>query len=308
MIIASMSIQSAAGVAPLPHWGVILAEGPQAASFLQSQLTNDVEHLGADRANLAGWCSAKGRLLASFIVWRPAPDRVLLAASADLLADTLQRLSMFVLRARCKLSDVSATVPLSGIMGASSRLALGLAEDLEPWHCGGVGAASVIRLPDGAGVPRWLWAGAAAPPLPAAQSAAWDALEIQAGIVRIVARTVDQFVPQMVNFELVGGVDFRKGCFPGQEVVARSQYRGTIKRRTFRFDTDGTAAAGDEVFDRADPGQPAGMVANAAPCDGMTALLVELKTASSGAELHLRAPDGPLLRRATLPYALPSDA
>jgi len=303
-----MSIQPAAGVSPLAHWGVILAEGPEAASFLQSQLTNDVEHLRGDTARLAGWCSAKGRLLASFVVWRPVPDRVLLACSADLLPETFKRLQMFVLRARCKLSDASTSVPLSGIVGSLSRGVLGTAANLDPWHCAAVGTATVIRLPDAAGVPRWLWAGDGAPPLPAADAASWDALEIDSGIVRIVAATVDQFVPQMVNFELVGGVDFRKGCFPGQEVVARSQYRGTIKRRTMRFDTDGAAAPGDDVFASDDPTQPAGMVANSAPCDGTSALLVELKTACSGSELHLRAADGPLLRPGTLPYALPSDA
>ena len=96
------------GAARLTDWGVIHAAGPDAASFLQSQLTQDVLGLDAQRAALAGWCSAKGRLMASFVVWRPAPEEVLLACSADLLPAVLKRLSMFVLRAKCKLSDASA--------------------------------------------------------------------------------------------------------------------------------------------------------------------------------------------------------
>jgi folate-binding protein YgfZ len=120
--------------------------------------------------------------------------------------------------------------------------------------------------------------------------------------------TVEQFVPQMVNLELVGGVDFQKGCYPGQEVVARSQYRGTLKRRMQRFDADATLAPGVEVFHAADPGQPAGMVVNAAPAPGGGwSALVEVKLAAlDGGGLHAGGADGALLRRAALPYALPS--
>ena len=121
----------------------------------------------------------------------------------------------------------------------------------------------------------------------------------------IEAATVDQFVPQMLNFELVGGVDFQKGCYPGQEVVARSQYRGTIKRRMFLFDSDAMAVAGQEVFHSDEPGQPAGMVANAAPhpTASGSSLLVEVKLAAlNSGSLHLGLSGGPALRRAAMPY------
>ena len=115
----------------------------------------------------------------------------------------------------------------------------------------------------------------------------------------------------MLNFELIGGVDFQKGCYPGQEVVARSQYRGTIKRRMFLFDTNAMAIAGQEVFHSADPAQPAGMVVNAAPrpAEAGSSALVALKlTVLVGGTLHLGARDGAALRRSELPYALPLDA
>lgn len=314
MIIAGMSTSSsnatAAGAVRLAHWGVIRASGADAATFLHGQLTQDVEHLGPDSARLAGFCSPKGRLLASFVIWRPSPDEVLLACSADLLPAALKRLSMFVLRARCKLVDASGDVALWGVAGHAARESLGAAASIGPWQGAAVGAAHVIRLPDADGQPRWLWAAAPsdAPALPPLDPNAWDALEVRAGIARVVARTADQFVPQMLNYEIVGGVDFRKGCYPGQEVVARSQYRGTIKRRALRFDTDAEASPGDEVFAAGDPSQPAGMVANAAREASGSVLLVELKLAAAGDTLHLRSPDGPLLRRAALPYDLPADA
>lgn len=314
MIIAGMSTTSSnatvAGAARLAHWGVIRASGADAAAFLHGQLTQDVEHLAPDAARLAGYCSPKGRLLASFVVWRPSPEEVMLACSADLLPTVLRRLSMFVLRARCKLVDASAELALWGVAGHASREALGAAASIGPWQHATAGAAHVVRLPDAEGQPRWLWAAtpSGAPALPTLGVDTWDALEVRAGIARIVARTADQFVPQMLNYEAVGGVDFRKGCYPGQEVVARSQYRGTIKRRALRFDTDAEASPGDEVFAAGDPSQPAGMVANAAREAVGSVLLVELKLAATGDALHLRGPDGPRLRPAALPYEVPSEA
>jgi hypothetical protein len=114
----------------------------------------------------------------------------------------------------------------------------------------------------------------------------------------------------MVNFELAGGVNFQKGCFPGQEVVARSQYRGTLKRRAQLLTSTVPLEPGQEVFHSADPGQPAGLVALAGQRpDGLHAALVELKLAALGSgSLHLGGADGPLLQPAALPYALPTEA
>jgi folate-binding protein YgfZ len=305
-----MSREFEGGTAALPHWGVLHAEGVDAAAFLQTQLTNDVTSLAADGARLAGYCSAKGRLLATFVVWRPRAESVYLACSADLLATTSKRLSMFVLRAKCRLT-AEPDLQLYGLAGAAVRRALPAAADMPPWSHRVVQQASLLRLPDAGSVPRWLWIGAEAPPaMPALSREAWDRLEVESGIPRVVAGTVERFVPQMLNFEAIGGVDFRKGCYPGQEVVARSQYRGTIKRRTLRYDADGAAAPGDDVFAAGQAGEPAGVVVNAAEdsSNGRSALLVEVKLALADAELHLRDIAGPLLVPAALPYALPTEA
>ena len=304
------SPRSFEGACRIDDWGVIRARGADAATFLQGQLTNDVLGLDAGRARLAGFCSAKGRLQASFVVWKATDDEFLLACSASLLAPTLKRLSMFVLRARCKLSDASGEVVLWGLAGGAATALLG---DAAPWEKRDRDGAALIRLPDAEGTVRALFA--ASPGIePAATAAlspeAWRWLEVRSGIVTIEAATVDRFVPQMVNFELVGGVDFRKGCYPGQEVVARSQYRGTTKRRTFLFDSAALARPGQDVFVAGAEGEPAGTVASAAPAPGGgSSALVELRLAALGAgELRLGGADGPPLQRAALPYPSPIDA
>ena len=306
MIIARMSLTTPLrGAVRLTDWGVIRAQGADAATFLHSQLTQDIEGLGPSEARLAGYCSPKGRLLASFVVWRPTPDEVLLACSADLLAPTLKRLSMFVLRAKCKLSDASAELALYGIVGDAVPAAVGAVQREAD--------RTLVRLADAEGQPRVLLAqpaGAAAPDGPALDLATWNWLEVRTGVARIVASTVEQFVPQMVNLEVVGGVNFRKGCYPGQEIVARSQYRGTVKRRAMLFDGDAELKPGQEVFHSDDPGQPAGLVANAArgPA-GTSSALIEVKLAAlAGGSWHAGSADGPLLQPRALPYELPTEA
>jgi folate-binding protein YgfZ len=297
-----------AGAVRLSDWGVIRAQGAEAAKFLHGQLTQDVEHLPESEARLAGFCSAKGRLLASFVMWRRGPEEVLLACSADLLPATLKRLSMFVLRAKCKLSDASAELPLWGLAGSAAGAAA-------PWTRSAGAGGEQLQLPaalvDGQPLPRALWVGTpdTAPAAPSMELAAWQALEVLSGVARIVAATSEQFVPQMVNLELVGGVNFKKGCYPGQEVVARSQYRGTLKRRAYVLMGDTALQPGQEVFLATEPEQPAGMVALAGALGGRHVALVEMKIAAveSGAPLHAGSATGPQLTPGALPYELARD-
>lgn len=291
-----------------PYWGLIRATGADAAAFLHSQLTSDFAALGDADVRLAGYCSAKGRLLASFVAWRQGTDEIVLACHHSVLAATLKRLSMFVLRAKCRLADATGELALHGLAGEPARAAVG---DLAVWRQRAHGAQRIVRLPDAAGAARALVVSAeAALPFPALGLDDWRWLEVQSGVPHIEASTADRFVPQMLNFDLLGGVHFQKGCYPGQEVVARTQYRGAVKRRTFLYDIDAECRAGDEVFHGADPSQPAGLVANAAPRRGRGwSALVEVKLAALGeGTLHLGAPDGPALARRELPYRVPLDA
>ena len=302
------------GAVPLAHLGALRAAGADAASFLHGQLTNDFALLDTTRARLAGYCSAKGRLLASFVGWKTSAEEVLLLCSTDVLPATLKRLSMFVLRAKCKLSDATAELQRIGLAGASATAWLGDHAPAAVWGRTERDGASIVRLPDAAGVARYLWVAPAATPapeLPAIDLAAWRWGEVQSGVASIELPTVDQFVPQMLNFELLGGVDFKKGCYPGQEIVARSQYRGTIKRRTYLFLGGAAATPGQEVFHSADPGQPAGMVVTAVALPGSTggsSLLAEVKLAAlDNGTLHLGSADGALLSAVDMPYEVTTE-
>ncbi len=309
---------------PLPQFGVIDVAGDDAATFLHSQLTNDIEHLDAASARLSGYCSPKGRLLGSFLAWR-AGHGVRLLVSKDVQPAVQKRLSMFVLRAKAKLTDASDTLAVVGFAGDVRDVLSGIFDALpDGVHVKVDGpAGTLIRVPDAAGRKRYLWIGPRAEvdarvaalggTLPVVSPAVWDWLDIRAGEPRITQPAVEQFVPQMVNFDVIGAVNFRKGCYPGQEIVARSQYRGTIKRRTALAHVAGetdTVHAGVELFHSDDPGQPCGMIVNAAaaPAGGIDAL-VEIKLAAlDNGTVHLGSADGPVLAFDALPYAWPTEA
>ncbi|WP_322091829.1 CAF17-like 4Fe-4S cluster assembly/insertion protein YgfZ [Paraburkholderia bannensis] len=317
------AVLNGGGYAILPQFGVIDANGDDAASFLHGQLTNDVQHLDVAGARLAGYCSAKGRLLASFLTWKTG-ETIRLLISKDVQAPVQKRLSMFVLRAKAKLTDDTDKLLVVGFAG-EVRGALARVFDALP---DGVHvkvddpAGSLIRVPDAAGRLRYLWVGPKEAveaklatldgELKAVSPAVWDWLDIRAGEPRITQPVSEQFVPQMVNYDVLGGVNFKKGCYPGQEIVARSQYRGTIKRRTTLASVAAgldAAHAGVELFHSDDPGQPCGMIVNAAAApDGGVDLLAEIKLAAlESGSVHLGAADGPALRVLPLPYALPTE-
>ncbi|HSV44926.1 MAG TPA: folate-binding protein [Ramlibacter sp.] len=297
------------GVAPLPHLGVIRVQGEDAAKFLHGQLTQDFALLGSAQARLAAFCNAKGRVQASMIGFKRADGDILLVLSRDLLAPTLKRLSMFVLRAKAKLSDASADFTLLGLAGDAAVAAVASAE---PWSKADSGAASAVRLYPAGDVPRALWvapAGTMAPSGPALGADLWLWSEVASAVATVTAPVAEAFVPQMLNYESVGGVNFKKGCYPGQEVVARSQFRGTLKRRAFVAHVPSPVAPGQEVFHSADPSQPAGTVVQAAPAPagGWDAIVSLQLAATESGVLHVQAPDGPALQLQPLPYLLLAD-
>lgn len=289
------------GITALPHLGVIRAHGDDAASFLQGQLTQDVVLMKPGETRLAAFCNAKGRTLASFWVLKTAADELLLVTSADTLAATLKRLSMFVLRARLKLSDATADFALWGQLGEASVDPDGADQGLHR-----------LSLRASGDVARTIWlapAGSALPEgVPAIDESDWLRAEVLSGIARITRPVVEAFVPQMLNYESVGGVNFKKGCYPGQEVVARSQFRGAIKRRAYLAHVAGPAQAGDEVFSGADPEQPVGLIAQAAAApQGGSSVIAVLQVAEAGSALRLGGADGSLLSDVGIPYALVDD-
>ncbi len=300
MIIRAMSQTLQASQLRLADWGVIRAQGADAASFLHGQLTQDFALLDREHARLAGFCTAKGRLLATMVGWKQGDDEILLALPAETLAATLKRLSMFVLRAKCKLSDASGEFAVYGLLGTAAAEAWTLARD---------GDAVRIALPAAPGIGRALRvqpAGAPAPEGAALSTDDWAWAEAEAGVAWVRGATVEAFVPQMINFEVLGGVSFKKGCYPGQEIVARSQYRGTLKRRLQVFETDAAATIGQEIFHSADAEQPAGIVAGSGARNGRTAIAAEIKLAAlESGSLHLGSTGGATLQPRALPYEIP---
>lgn len=308
------------GLTELTHLGVIRATGADAGLFLQGQLTQDVLSLGALEARLAAFCNAKGRMQASFIVFKRSDDEWLLVCHQSLLAATLKRLQMFVLRAKAKLTDASGDYRLLGLAGDAIGSIAGPARSA--WAKADFDAVNVVFLPDGAGQSRAMWCAPVAEPLPpgdALDISIWHWLEVQSGIAMISPPIFEALVPQMLNYESVGGVNFKKGCYPGQEIVARSQFRGTLKRRAYLVHLEGgdggtgdaEPAIGQEVFSAADAGQPCGLVAACAadPAGGFDAI-VSMQTAAAAPEagaITLGSAGGPILKLLPLPYKLLED-
>jgi folate-binding protein YgfZ len=296
------------GVARLTHLGVIRVEGDDAPKFLHGQLTQDFSLLNLEQARLAAFCSAKGRMQASFIGFKRSPTEILLICSRDLLATTLKRLSMFVMRTKAKLTDASEDFALFGLTGG----AIQPASKSEPWVLTRVGDACVVNLYSANGVARQLWVaplGAALPHGEVLSLESWAWSEVRSGIATLTLPVFEAFVPQMLNYESVGGVNFKKGCYPGQEVVARSQFRGTLKRRAFVAHCDVSLTVGQEIFSGTDAEQPIGLVVQsaAAPQGGCDAIVCLQLSALESGTLHVGSSVGAQLHLLELPYALLED-
>lgn len=302
------------GVAPLTHLGLIRAQGEEAAKFLHNQLTQDFLLMGAGEARLAGFCSAKGRLQASFVGVKRSPTDILLICSRDLLAATLKRMSMFVMRAKLKLTDATDEFALYGLAGSALDQAIKKVAtyDHRAWAKADIDTQSLVNLYPADGTARALLVapvGTAPPQGQAMTQNLWDWSEVHSGITTVSLPIVEAFVPQMINYESVGGVNFKKGCYPGQEVVARSQFRGTLKRRAFLGHTVEPMKAGDEVFLPTGEGQPCGTVAQAAaaPGGGFDAIVSMQISAFDAGDVRLGQVKGPVLTLTPPPYPLLAD-
>ena len=290
---------STARITKLDRYGLLHAAGGDARGFLHAQLTNDIEHLGPGQARYAGWCSAKGRLLATFLVV-PCAGGFLLQLSCDLVAAVARRLSMFVLRSKVTLSEASGRWTQFGLWGPGAEdqlAALGLAAPAADLDAGESADAIVVRI-----APQRFLVFAAATLgdrlSPNAPAEDWMLAEVRAGRPLIVQSTQDQFVPQMVNLELAGGVDFKKGCYPGQEIVARAQYRGAVKRRMYRL-RGAALRPGQDLYSDDAPGQASGTVVNAAGDESLAVL--QISAVEAGEPIRVQ-PQAAALEILPLPY------
>lgn len=299
LVLAYRTMTTPSLYVPLTDQGLIRASGDDAANFLHNLLTNDINHLPPGQARHAGLCTAKGRLIASFLIWREGDD-ILLQLSADILPGILKKLSMFVLRSKVKLADISGERALVGVLDGN----VGPTDVMTTApHEGG----TAIRLDPRRSILAVPKSATGALPM-TGQLADWHLAEIRAGMPRIVTATQEAFVPQMINYELaaVGGVSFQKGCYPGQEIVARTQYLGKIKRRMYRARLAEPAAPGTDVFTPEAGDQHCGAIVLCAP-DGSGShecLVVVQSSGAEAGEIHVGSPGGPALQLLSLPYPL----
>ena len=301
-------------VADLSQLGVIAFRGDDTATFLQGQLTNDVRLLHTDGAQWNGHCNPKGRLLGNFLTWRQGEDYCL-QLSGDILPGVLKRLSMFILRAKVQGRDASNENVRLVVAGKQALAAVTAAMGAVPdaaMRSAASEAGRVIRVGDDKFVLSIAPERAAAvwqalrPSVTPVGAPVWDWRGVKPRNSRDRSAPQELFVPQMVNLEVIGGVSFQKGCYPGQEIVARSQYLGKLKRRMFLAHVDAEAAPGDHLYSPDMDGQTTGTVVNAAPAPagGFDLLAVAQVESANTQTLHLKAADGAALTLKPLPYAL----
>lgn len=303
----------ACAICDLSHFGLIKISGPDKRAFLQGQLTNDINAVSEELAQLSSYCSPKGRMLGSFWIFQRGDDLFLQLPQSRLPA-ILKRLQMFVLRSQVELEDVSNSLARFGLNGDCAEILLPyVPENEKASHTGD--SVTVIRIPGE--TPRYeligppetmtaLWKNASVRAKRVNRDY-WALMDIRAGIPNVYDETVEAFVPQMANLQLLDGVSFTKGCYTGQEVVARMQYLGKLKRRMYRahIDTEERPAPGTELFSpSSESGQGAGRIVDAAPApDGGFEVLAVLQISSAEAgDLHLQSADGPTLTLMDLPY------
>ncbi|ARQ45950.1 YgfZ/GcvT domain-containing protein [Oxalobacter formigenes] len=311
----------------LKQTGLLALEGEDAVSFIHGQLSNDIEHLGSSQARLAAYCNPQGRMLALFHAWKSS-GKVWLTVPLDILPALQKRLQMYVLRAKVTLSDESGNMAILGIGGEKGGEALSKwFETLpsEPFGKTENEFGVLVRVADAFGFPRYLLTIAEkrlqvveselSSTLSVCDESGWTMGDIKAGVPQITLPVQDRFIPQMVNLEQAGGLSFKKGCYPGQEVIARSQYKGTVKRRMFHgmvelpFEDnppiDVNMTAGANIVDS--DGQVCGTIVSSARRDNNRVdFLAVVQTEAIGSQaLHVEKADGPLITWIPLPYSLP---
>jgi tRNA-modifying protein YgfZ len=303
----------------LSHMGLIEASGEEATQFLQGQFSNDINQVHESRSQLSSYCNPKGRMIAIFRIFKRGQS-YFLRLPIELLESTLRRLRMFVLRAKVELNDASHALIRIGYCGPAAEnelkaLAGQIPEDVN--DCVRAANSTIIRVPG----PRpryeiygefdavkllWQRMKSSATPVGASQ---WALLDILSGMPTVLAPTREAFVPQMANLDLVGGISYSKGCYPGQEVVARMHYLGTLKRRMYRIHLNAPTPpqAGDSVFSSESSNeQPVGTIVDAQRdgSGGSTGLAIMQISEAEKGKLRLNAPEGPSITLDNLPYTL----
>lgn len=305
-------------IVDLSHFALLRAEGAEVRDFLQGQLSNDLRALNVTHAQLSSYCNPKGRMLAVLHLFQRG-ETVYLQLPIPIAEGVLKRLRMFILRAKVKL-EAEAELVRFGVSGPDAESLLIAALGSVPTSPGDAASVDDVTLIRMAGPhPRFelvapieharkLWTTLAGNTTPVG-AGPWTWFDIQAGIPIVLPATSEEFVPQMANLDLIDGVNFKKGCYPGQEIVARMHYLGRLKQRMLRLHLAGAPVPGpgEKVYAKSFGDQAAGtvVVAEPSPEDGTDLLAVVQIEPARGGDLHLSSLDGPPLAIDSLPYPIP---
>lgn len=313
------AVRDADVLVDLSHLSLIRAHGPDTQSFLNGQLTNDISLLDDTHSQLSAWCSAKGRMLTVFHIVRH-DGGYLMQLPVALREDVLKRLRMYVLRAKVRLDVADDAFVRLGMAGPNAATKVSAVTGLAPAAgnntCARAGELLVMRLP---GLhPRFeilapevearaIW-DRLAPGATRAGASAWTWHDIMAGIPTVLPQTSDAFVPQTANLDLLEGISFRKGCYTGQEIVARVHYLGRLKQRMYRLHANAADVPppGSPIYapDRGEQSTGMVVVACPSPSDGVDLLAVVHTNSAEAGELHLGEAHGPRLTVEPLPYTV----
>ena len=308
-------------LADLSHYSLIEASGEDVVQFLQGQLTNDIKSVTENNSQLSAYCNPKGRILANFRIFK-RDDKYYLRLRNDTIEATLKRLRMFVMRSKVELIDVSDSFVGIGIAGELAQEKLATIFLTLPAEADGAlseKGMTIVKLPgslpqyEAYGSPQDiinLW-GALADDAVCIGENSWNLLTIRAGIPEIVADTVEEFVPQMVNLQAINSLSFTKGCYPGQEIVARMHYLGKLKRRLYRatVESDILPAPGQAILTLNENTQKVGQVVNASWASPKVAeilAVLQIENAETN-NLHLDSDTHQQIQLAELPYSLDND-
>ena len=308
-------------IADLNHYAIIEASGDDVVEFLQGQFSNDIKLVTENLGQLSAYCNPKGRILANFRVFK-RQNSYFLRLRADIVEATLKRLRMFVMRSKVEIVDRSNEFTRMGIAGENATNKLSALFQSLPKNADESITENEITIIKLTGtLSRYeahgtianlitLWDQLQSQGVPIGENS-WNLLTVRAGIPEIVAETVEEFVPQMVNLQAINGLSFTKGCYPGQEVVARMHYLGKLKRQLYlcSADSDKLPIAGTPIMTADENEQKAGKIVSASwsnekKIEFLAVLQIEK---AENNDLHIESNSGPILELLDLPYSLENE-
>ncbi len=308
-------------ISDLSHYGLIAVHGEDAQTFLANQFTNDINQVSPALAQLNGYCTPKGRLFAIFCVFLRG-DTYYLQLPRELVQPVIDRLRMFILNAQVTLEDASDSLVCIGVSSPDLTDQLSKQKTISTpqknYYCTNTDKLNIIRLP---GLfPRCLIIGESNDIKPVwnifnvdaapVGTDAWDLIDIISGIPTITTATQELFIPQMINLDLINGISFKKGCYPGQEIVARTHYRGKLKRRMALFHASAEPSplpgSGIILQEKESEERKVGTIVTAKPsAEGGYLLLAVVEISSTNTSTNLQDEQGNLIKLRILPYTIP---